>query len=97
MKHILHWNEAYGDKTYGLGFGREPFYTHVCPETRCVTTEDRHRGKSLASLPMLVFTLRPLQFSERFNFKKINLTHESVLVSYNNFYISYSSLYFYVL
>ena len=47
LKYILHWNEAYGDKAYAFGLGREPFYTHICPETRCVTTEDRHRGKSI--------------------------------------------------
>jgi hypothetical protein len=45
LKYILHWNEAYGDKKYAFGFGREPFYTHRCPETRCVTTEDRDGQK----------------------------------------------------
>jgi hypothetical protein len=41
LKYILHWNEAYGGRTYAFGFGRVPFYEHRCPETRCVTTEDR--------------------------------------------------------
>jgi hypothetical protein len=41
LKYILHWNEAYGNKMYGFGFGREPFYAHRCPETRCITTDDR--------------------------------------------------------
>jgi len=41
MKYILFWNEAYGTKEYDFGFGREPFYTNLCPETRCVTTANR--------------------------------------------------------
>jgi len=41
LKYILFWNEAYGSKEYDLGFGREPFYTARCPETRCFTTADR--------------------------------------------------------
>jgi hypothetical protein len=47
LKYILHWNEAYGDKKYAFGFGREPFYENLCPETRCVTTEDREGGAHL--------------------------------------------------
>jgi hypothetical protein len=43
LKYILHWSEAYGDKMYAFGFGREPFYDHRCPETRCLTTDDRER------------------------------------------------------
>ena len=41
LKHILFWNEAYGSKEYDIGFGREPFYANLCPDTRCVTTADR--------------------------------------------------------
>jgi hypothetical protein len=46
LKYILHWNEAYGDKLFGFGLGREPFYKHRCPETRCVTTDDRKVGNT---------------------------------------------------
>jgi hypothetical protein len=46
MRYILHWNEAYGDKQFVFGLGREPFYQYRCPETRCVTTEDRKVGRN---------------------------------------------------
>jgi len=45
LKYILFWNEAYGSKEYDLGFGREPFYTARCPETRCFTTANRNLKK----------------------------------------------------
>ena len=41
MKYILFWNEAYGSKEYDLGFGRQPFYDNLCPETRCFATDNR--------------------------------------------------------
>jgi hypothetical protein len=28
------WNDAYGVRTYDIGFGREPFYKYKCPDTR---------------------------------------------------------------
>ena len=45
FRYILFWNEAYGSKEYDLGFGREPFYTARCPETRCFTTANRNLKK----------------------------------------------------
>ena len=41
LKYILFWNEAYGSKEYDLGFGRQPFYDNLCPETRCFATDNR--------------------------------------------------------
>ena len=54
LKYILHWNEAYGGKEYDIGFGREPFYSSLCPETRCVTTEDRFSIRYLPFQTMLL-------------------------------------------
>ena len=54
LKYILHWNEAYGGKEYDIGFGREPFYSSLCPETRCVTTQDRF---NFSYLPFQTLTL----------------------------------------
>jgi len=45
LKYILFWNEAYGTKEYDLGFGRQPFYSSLCPETRCFATADRDLKK----------------------------------------------------
>ena len=41
LKYILFWNEAYGSKEYDLGFGRQPFFDNLCPETRCSATDNR--------------------------------------------------------
>ncbi len=41
LKTILMWNEAYGAKQMGFEHGREAFFKFKCPETRCVTTDDR--------------------------------------------------------
>jgi hypothetical protein len=61
MRYILHWNEAYGDKQFVFGLGREPFYQHRCPETRCVTTEDRKVGRNYtvkSALPNPTFFIK---------------------------------------
>lgn len=63
LKHILHWNEAYGDKKYAFGLGREPFYTHRCPETRCVTTDDRG-SRPLEDFAAIIFHERSLSWSD---------------------------------
>jgi hypothetical protein len=34
LKTILMWNDAYGVRTYDIGFGREQFYKYKCPDTR---------------------------------------------------------------
>ena len=41
LKTILFWNDAYGNRDYDIGHGREPFYRFKCPETRCIATADR--------------------------------------------------------
>ena len=33
-KNILFWNDAYGVRTYDVGFGNEHFYNNMCPDTR---------------------------------------------------------------
>ena len=35
-KNILFWNDAYGVRTYDVGFGNEHFYNNLCPDTRSV-------------------------------------------------------------
>ncbi|XP_023320067.1 alpha-(1,3)-fucosyltransferase C [Eurytemora carolleeae] len=63
LKYILHWNEAYGGKEYDIGFGREPFYSSLCPETRCVTTQDRSL-KNLEDFDAIVFHQRSLDWTD---------------------------------
>ena len=36
LKNILFWNDAYGVRTYDVGFGNEHFYSNMCPDTRLV-------------------------------------------------------------
>ncbi|XP_064093660.1 alpha-(1,3)-fucosyltransferase C-like isoform X2 [Macrobrachium nipponense] len=45
LKKILFWNEAYGSKDFGLGYGREPFIRAKCPVNTCFTTGNRSRFK----------------------------------------------------
>ena len=33
-KNILFWNDAYGVRTYDVGFGNGHFYNNMCPDTR---------------------------------------------------------------
>ncbi|XP_045620419.2 alpha-(1,3)-fucosyltransferase C [Procambarus clarkii] len=41
LKKILFWNDFYGDKTFGFGFGREPFLRAKCAVNTCITTANR--------------------------------------------------------
>jgi len=42
LKYILHWNDFFGDYTYGLeADGRGPFLENDCPESRCYVTSNR--------------------------------------------------------
>ncbi|XP_068213476.1 alpha-(1,3)-fucosyltransferase C-like [Palaemon carinicauda] len=45
LKKILFWNDSYGSKYFGLGYGREPFIRAKCPVNTCFTTSDRNRFK----------------------------------------------------
>ncbi|XP_063850210.1 alpha-(1,3)-fucosyltransferase C-like isoform X3 [Scylla paramamosain] len=42
-KIILYWNEIYGNKHFGFGFGHNPFILAGCRVNTCLTTGDRHR------------------------------------------------------
>ena len=39
-KNILFWNDAYGVRTYDVGFGNEHFYNSMCPDTRSVNNSN---------------------------------------------------------
>lgn len=41
LKRILFWNEAYGSKDYGVGFGQDRLARLGCPVAGCYTTADR--------------------------------------------------------
>ena len=40
-KKILFWNEAYGNKNYGIGIGKDVFRRASCPVWQCETTDNR--------------------------------------------------------
>ncbi|XP_045120149.1 alpha-(1,3)-fucosyltransferase C-like [Portunus trituberculatus] len=42
-KIILYWNEIYGNKYFGLGYGHTPFVLAGCRVNTCLATGDRHR------------------------------------------------------
>ena len=63
LKYILFWNEAYGSKEYDLGFGRQPFYDNLCPETRCFATDDRNL-KLAEDFDAIFFHQRSLDFKD---------------------------------
>ena len=58
LKNILFWNDAYGVRTYDVGFGQEHFYTNLCPDTRCYTTSNRTYLKSVADFDAVVIHQR---------------------------------------
>ncbi|KAK4328604.1 hypothetical protein Pmani_001080 [Petrolisthes manimaculis] len=41
LKKILFWNDAYSNKHFGFGYGREPFLRAKCPVNTCYTTSNR--------------------------------------------------------
>ena len=41
VKRILFWNDAYGSKDYGIGFGDAAFRELNCPIHKCYTTDNR--------------------------------------------------------
>ncbi|XP_047471251.1 alpha-(1,3)-fucosyltransferase C-like [Penaeus chinensis] len=41
LKKILFWNDAYGNRHYGFGYGREPFIRAGCRINTCTTTANR--------------------------------------------------------
>ncbi|XP_037783859.1 alpha-(1,3)-fucosyltransferase C-like isoform X1 [Penaeus monodon] len=43
LKRILFWNDAYSNKDFGFGFGREPFIRAGCRVNTCLTTGKRDR------------------------------------------------------
>ncbi|ROT85440.1 hypothetical protein C7M84_014043 [Penaeus vannamei] len=43
LKKILFWNDAYSNKDFGFGFGREPFIRAGCRVNTCLTTGKRDR------------------------------------------------------
>ncbi|KAK7075689.1 Alpha-(1,3)-fucosyltransferase 7, partial [Halocaridina rubra] len=43
LKKILFWNDAYGQKHFGFGFGQEPFHRAGCRVKTCMTTGNRNR------------------------------------------------------
>lgn len=43
LKILLFWNEAYGQKHFSLGYGREPFIRAGCRVNTCLATADRER------------------------------------------------------
>ncbi|XP_071535700.1 alpha-(1,3)-fucosyltransferase C-like isoform X2 [Panulirus ornatus] len=43
LKKILYWNDNYGNKHFGFGFGREPFLRAGCRVNTCMTTGSRTR------------------------------------------------------
>ena len=63
LKYILFWNEAYGTKEYDIGFGRQPFYDNLCPETRCFATDDRNL-KQAEEFDAVFFHQRSLDFKD---------------------------------
>eukprot|EP00090_Calanus_glacialis_P008606 TRINITY_DN16947_c0_g1_i5.p1 TRINITY_DN16947_c0_g1~~TRINITY_DN16947_c0_g1_i5.p1 ORF type:complete len:435 (-),score=116.30 TRINITY_DN16947_c0_g1_i5:147-1451(-) len=63
LKYILFWNEAYGTKEYDIGFGRQPFYDNLCPETRCFATDDRNL-KPAEEFDAVFFHQRSLDFKD---------------------------------
>ena len=63
LKYILFWNEAYGTKEYDIGFGRQPFYDNLCPETRCFATDDRNL-KPAEKFDAVFFHQRSLDFKD---------------------------------
>ena len=58
LKNILFWNDAYGVRTYDVGFGQEHFYSNLCPDTRCYTTSNRTYLKSVADFDAVVIHQR---------------------------------------
>ena len=58
LKTILFWNDAYGVRTYDVGFGHEHFYTNMCPDTRCYTTSNRSYLKSVEDFDAVVIHQR---------------------------------------
>ncbi|XP_042872431.1 alpha-(1,3)-fucosyltransferase C-like isoform X2 [Penaeus japonicus] len=41
LKKILFWNDAYGSRHFGFGYGREPFIRAGCRVNTCTTTSNR--------------------------------------------------------
>ena len=58
LKNILFWNDAYGVRTYDVGFGQEHFYSNLCPDTRCFTTSNRSYLKSVEDFDAVVIHQR---------------------------------------
>ena len=84
LKYILFWNEAYGTKEYDIGFGRQPFYDNLCPETRCVTTEDRNL-KPVEEFDAVFFHQRSLDFSDIPDKKKRKVCEVFFVLYQNSF------------
>ncbi|XP_042872463.1 alpha-(1,3)-fucosyltransferase C-like isoform X1 [Penaeus japonicus] len=57
LKKILFWNDAYSNKDFGFGFGREPFLRAGCRVNTCYTTGKRDRFP-LKELDALIWHFR---------------------------------------
>ncbi|KZS14617.1 putative Alpha--fucosyltransferase C [Daphnia magna] len=55
FKRIVFWNEAYGSKEYGVGFGRDALRKFGCPVWQCETTDNR---TDILTSDAIVFHLR---------------------------------------
>ncbi|KAI9559150.1 hypothetical protein GHT06_015939 [Daphnia sinensis] len=55
FKRIVFWNEAYGNKEYGVGFGRDALRKFGCPVWQCETTDNR---TDIHTSDAIVFHLR---------------------------------------
>ena len=64
LKSILFWNDAYGVRTYDVGFGREHFYSNLCPDTRCFTTSNRSALSSIKDFDAIVIHQRGIDWSD---------------------------------
>ncbi|XP_057371281.1 alpha-(1,3)-fucosyltransferase C-like [Daphnia carinata] len=64
VKSILFWNEAYGSKDYGIGFGQQGFRQLNCPITECYTTDNRSFFAATEEFDAIVFHLRTFNIED---------------------------------
>merc|ERR1712223_1771360 len=64
LKNILFLNDAYGVRTYDVGFGNEHFYSNMCPDTRCYTTANRSYLPSVGDFDAIVIHQRGIDWND---------------------------------
>lgn len=64
LKKILFWNDAYGVRTYDVGFGQQHFYENLCPDTRCLTTSNRSYLNSVEDFDAIVIHQRGIDWAD---------------------------------